>query len=220
MKTDFRKVIFICSLCRTEHTCTTIAGYYSKKETLRKGKQTFCSKECRNKSIASSRKIYPKKVGECLRCKKDIIIESADRINSRLGYRMYCGKSCKASTENTGRGMSQSQKDLISKIHTTHGDSKKPLFKVWLEIKRRCESEKSTQYKNYGGRGIKISEQWHDFKIFEQWASSSGYVKGLTIERINVDGNYCKENCTWIPQSEQAKNRRPSSEWNFKKRFK
>lgn len=163
---------------------------------------------------------YPMKVGECLKCKKDIIIKHAAYINNKLGYRMYCGKACKASVENTGRVMSDKQKKMISARKKIHGHSKKPLFKVWLEIKRRCESEKSTQYKNYGGRGIKISEQWHDFKIFEDWSDKNGYKKGLTIERVDVNGNYEEKNCTWVLPSEQSKNRRPSSEWNFKKRFK
>lgn len=217
MKIDFKKIVFVCSLCKKEHTCNTITGYYSKRDTLRKGSKTFCSKECRNRSLSISKKIYPKKVGECLRCKRDIIIKSAGMINGKLGYRMFCGKSCKASTENTGRPMSKKQKEKLSKLHTIHGHSKKPLFKVWLEIKRRCESEKAGQYKNYGGRGIKLSQEWHDFGVFEEWADKNGYKKGLTIERIDVNGNYEEKNCTWIPISEQAKNRRPSSEWNFKK---
>lgn len=160
---------------------------------------------------------YPLKVGECVRCKKDIVIKHAAYINRKLGYRMYCGKSCKASTENVGRVMGDAQKAMISARKRIHGYSKNPLFKVWLEIKRRCESNKSKQYSNYGGRGISLSQEWHDFSKFDLWASATGYKKGLSVERVDVNGNYCEENCTWVPMSEQAKNRRPSSEWNFKK---
>lgn len=89
-------------------------------------------------------------------------------------------------------------------------DEHKRLKRVWLGMKNRCLSPKSTAYKNYGGRGISISREWLDFDIFKKWALKSGYKHPLTIERVNVNGNYCEENCTWIPKSEQAKNTRRS----------
>ena len=81
---------------------------------------------------------------------------------------------------------------------------------------QRCENPKNLNYKNYGGRGIKVCDEWHNLKKFIQWANSSGYEARnkndrrnvLSIERINVNGNYEPSNCKWIPFKEQNKNKR------------
>lgn len=72
----------------------------------------------------------------------------------------------------------------------------------------RCENPNCKAYKNYGARGIQVCDEWkNNFVSFYNWAMSNGYRDDLTIERINVNGNYCPENCTFIPLSEQAKNK-------------
>lgn len=87
-----------------------------------------------------------------------------------------------------------------------HGCCKTRLYRLWQGIKSRCYNAHNPEYKNYGGRGIIMSNEWLDFSVFKQWADSNGYADNLTIERVNVNGNYCKENCKWIPLSEQLKN--------------
>lgn len=74
----------------------------------------------------------------------------------------------------------------------------------------RCENEKDTSYKDYGGRGITVCEEWHDVTVFFDWAFKNGYVAPLTIERDNVNWNYCPENCRWIPMNQQNWNTRKS----------
>ncbi len=91
---------------------------------------------------------------------------------------------------------------------TKHGHWGCKLHYIWLGMRQRCSNPKNQAFQNYGGRGITICSEWDEFSNFESWALSHGYVEGLTIERRNVNGNYCPENCCWIPRCEQGKNTR------------
>ncbi len=81
------------------------------------------------------------------------------------------------------------------------------LYNCWIHMRHRCNNPKTHNFHRYGGRGITMCEGWAKYDAFYEWAISSGYQNHLTIERINNDGNYCPENCTWIEPGKQSLNR-------------
>lgn len=83
------------------------------------------------------------------------------------------------------------------------------LYNVWRNIKYRCTSKTCKVYKHYGGRGITMCNEWkNDYNSFYEWAITNGYKRGLSIDRIDVNGNYEPSNCRWATQKQQSNNTR------------
>lgn len=95
--------------------------------------------------------------------------------------------------------------------NTTHGKYSSKLYGVWNCMKQRCNNPKNNRFHDYGGRGITVCNEWKDdFQAFHDWAMSNGYAEGLSIDRIDVNGNYEPSNCRWVTMLEQRHNRRDS----------
>lgn len=102
---------------------------------------------------------------------------------------------------------------------TTHHSSNSRIFKIWDSMKQRCYLKSHTQYHNYGGRGIAICDEWlgdNGFYAFQEWAMEHGYSDELTIDRIDVNGDYTPKNCRWVTMKEQARNKRNNRVIDYK----
>ncbi|MBO7171268.1 MAG: hypothetical protein J6W28_08845, partial [Clostridia bacterium] len=106
---------------------------------------------------------------------------------------------------------------LGNTLRLTHGQTHTRLHHIWHGIKQRCLNPKSYIYKNYGGRGITVCDEWRDsFEVFYGWAMANGYADDLTIDRIDVNGNYEPLNCRWATSKEQGNNRRTNHLLTYK----
>lgn len=116
--------------------------------------------------------------------------------------------SIQAQTQSCGCLQKEKAKINVAKNHR-HKESHTHLHNTWLGMKKRCLNPNYNRHSSYGGRGIKVCEEWMEsYEYFRDWAHLNGYKEGLTIERKDVDGDYEPFNCEWIPFEKQANNRR------------
>lgn len=100
-------------------------------------------------------------------------------------------------------------KQRIREKNSKHGLRHTRLYNIWHKMRQRCQKSTDKLYKYYGERGIKVCKEWNDdFKIFYDWSMSNGYTDKLTLDRIDVNGNYEPCNCRWVTMKIQCSNKR------------
>lgn len=123
-----------------------------------------------------------------------------------------CGNETRVNAYNLGRVTNSCGclfRERMKDIHTTHGKTNSRLFNIWVGMRHRCRNTSLPEYPYYGGRGIAVCTEWDEsFEAFEKWANKSGYNDSLTLDRIDVDGNYEPSNCRWITIAKQQSNKR------------
>ena len=132
--------------------------------------------------------------------------EGRDKIRKHWVCQCSCGKSVIAKDNSLKTGNTKSCGCARAEANTKNTAEDNKLRSIWYNMKRRCDNKDNDFYPNYGGRGITYDSSWEDFDNFKK-DMEAGFSVGMSLERVDVNKGYCKDNCSWIDIKDQAKNR-------------
>lgn len=115
-----------------------------------------------------------------------------------IRFRKFCSRSCAAKHKAVARWPNRSTVDGV----------REKLYGAWNGMKQRCEYRGHVAWDRYGGRGIKVCDEWQDYWVFRAWAMSHGYKEGLTLDRLNTKKGYEPSNCEYVTQAENTRRAR------------
>ena len=179
---------------------------------------------CGNETITRYRNLTSGKTSTCGKCIKinldnligqkfnHLTIISAYRKKGRIFVKAKC--DCGIIKEYNYSSIKSNHTKSCGCINKLSYVSKR-LYHIWKHMMERCYKENDSRYKDWGGRGIQVCNEWQDYFNFEKWALDNGYQENLSIDRINNNKNYCPENCRWTTTKEQNRNKRNSIRINF-----
>jgi hypothetical protein len=126
----------------------------------------------------------------------------------RVYVQCECGNAKDVLLGDLRRGDTVSCGCYLKEVIMVHGDATTRLYKIFKGMHNRCCLPSTTRYVEYGGRGIRVCPEWHDYEVFRAWALTHGYEDTLSIDRKDNDKNYEPDNCRWIPKGHQQRNKR------------
>lgn len=154
-----------------------------------------------------------------------VVLRRTDNIGKKPAWvcKCDCGNERIVTGSNLNSGNVQScgclWKEVTPEINkeknTRHGDSHTKLHRAWTNMRYRCNNPNCREYKNYGGRGITICKEWDSYEAFRDWALANGFDSGLSIDRIDVNGNYEPSNCRWVGIKAQSNNTRRNNKLTY-----
>ena len=144
-----------------------------------------------------------------------IAIERVKNVGKKVSWKCLCdcGQETNVLTTNLTSNRIKScgclKNQKLIERSTKHNQRHTKLYEVWKTMKQRCYNPNNKGYKNWGGRGIVVCDEWkNNYQAFYEWSMNNGYKEGLSIDRINNDGNYAPSNCRWSDKITQCNNTR------------
>lgn len=198
---------------RIKVTCPCGTEFDAHARKVRVGKGKYCTPECGYRfrpkpTHRGGRPIPPKQQRKCAQCGTDFEVSLSKVIHNGAGT--FCSRPCQGDYLR-GQMPSGFLDDSGQPRFRTHGAYQRPEYRSWKAMRSRCLNPNNAAWEHYGGRGITICAEWADFEVFMR--DMGPRPEGLTLDRIDVNGNYEPSNCRWLPLPDQSRNRRPSSEW-------